>query len=176
MRPPTEPLRFRAPSPPDEVFVATLARASFSAWSRDPARNVARMLRSSSAAGEIASLGGERVGFYVLDVNRLSKPYGPFESPAIAHLDAIAVASSFSRRGIGRALLRRAEQVARERGAVVMTLMTAVGNARARRMFQRFGFMPVLKIEGAYESGEAGIQMFKLVAGFESYDRPPTMH
>jgi GNAT superfamily N-acetyltransferase len=51
-------------------------------------------------------------------------------------LNDLFVADAARRSGIGRALMRRAEQHARETGAVGLTLSTALDNARAKRLYE----------------------------------------
>ncbi len=157
-------LRFRPLRPVDEAFVTALGRRAFSRWSRDAGRSVAAMIAAPGARAEIVEQDGEPVGFAIVSFERLGRPFGPWPSPSVARLDAVAVASGAQHKGVGRALTRRAEAIAREGGAVVMTLMTAEGNLRARRMFGRGGFLPVVKLEGSYANGESSIEMFKPLA------------
>ena len=121
------------------------------------------MLRAGAHA-EIAIAQHDPIGYFVLSSMELGRPYGPWPTPRIAHLDAIAITPEAQGQRLGRALTRRAEEVAREGGAVVMTLMTAMGNTRARRLFERSGFLPVLRSDGSYANGDAAIKMFKLIA------------
>lgn len=51
-------------------------------------------------------------------------------------LNDLFVAQATRRSGIGRALMRRAEQHARETGAAGLTLSTALDNARAQRLYE----------------------------------------
>ena len=51
-------------------------------------------------------------------------------------LNDLFVSASTRRSGIGRALMRRAEQHARDTGAVGVTLSTALDNARAQRLYE----------------------------------------
>ena len=44
------------------------------------------------------------------------------------------------KRGIGRALLERAERLARDSGAVGLTLSTATDNLRAQRLYEEMGY------------------------------------
>lgn len=57
-----------------------------------------------------------------------------------SHLEAIAVAPGFERRGIGRMLLAAAEEEARARGAESMTLHVFAVNERARALYERAGY------------------------------------
>ena len=51
-------------------------------------------------------------------------------------LNDLFVAAATRRSGVGRALMRRAEQHARETGAVGLTLSTALDNAQAQRLYE----------------------------------------
>lgn len=154
-------LAFRTLTFSDEAFVIALARHAFSAWSQDPGRTVGAMLRRHDVVAEVATQGQERVGFFVLSTRRLRRPFGPIEAPVTAHLDAIAVAPRLVGRGIGSGLLDRAEGRARGKGAMVLSLTTAVGNARAQHLFARHGFLRTMKSASAYANAEDAYEMFK---------------
>ena len=50
------------------------------------------------------------------------------------------VAENARRRGVGRALMERSERLARETGAVGLTLSTAVDNLRAQHLYEATGY------------------------------------
>jgi ribosomal protein S18 acetylase RimI-like enzyme len=52
----------------------------------------------------------------------------------------VAVVASHRGRGIAEQMLREAERIAIERGAVKMTLEVLSGNAPAMKLYQRIGF------------------------------------
>jgi GNAT superfamily N-acetyltransferase len=156
-------LRFRPRRPEDDTFMLSVGRRVFARWSRDPARSLASMLASKGARAEIVERDGAPLGFAIVTFARLRRPYGPWREPAVARLDAIAVTPREQSAGVGRALTRRAEAIAREEGAVVMTLMTAEGNAKARRLFSRAGYLAVIRMPDSYVNGDAAIEMFKPV-------------
>lgn len=62
----------------------------------------------------------------------------PAEKVAVLHL--IGVHPSAHGKGIGTALLQKAEAVCRERGDAVIRLDTLPHNLPARRLYERFGF------------------------------------
>jgi len=55
-------------------------------------------------------------------------------------LNDLFVAENTRRRGVGRALMERAERLARETGAVGLTLSTAVDNLRAQHLYETTGY------------------------------------
>jgi ribosomal protein S18 acetylase RimI-like enzyme len=55
-------------------------------------------------------------------------------------LNDLYVIETARRRGVGRALMERAERLARETGAVGITLSTAVDNLRAQHLYEATGF------------------------------------
>lgn len=57
-----------------------------------------------------------------------------------AHLSVLAVTAEAEGKGVGSALLDRAEAWARERGSDRLTLSALVTNSRARALYERRGF------------------------------------
>jgi ribosomal protein S18 acetylase RimI-like enzyme len=122
---------------------------------------MASMLAERDAATCVAEHGEVPVGFFVLGFEYLGKSFGPWSRPAVARLNAIGVEPDLHRRGIGTLLLEYAEAVARQRGAVSLTLMTADTNLRARRLFAGAGFQALFTLEHAYARGQRGVVMSK---------------
>jgi ribosomal protein S18 acetylase RimI-like enzyme len=157
----TAKVSFRARTEEDDVFLLSVGRRVFASWSRDPARALAAMLVEPGARAEVAWVSEARVGFFIVGLDALEKPFGPWLRPVAARLDAIAVVPGAQGRGIGRALLERAEELARDRGGVVMSLMTATDNHRARRLFHAAGYLPLIAFANGYANGDAALEMFK---------------
>ena len=61
-----------------------------------------------------------------------------------AHISVVATTAAAEGSGTGRALLEHAEEWARGRGVSLLTLNVFAGNARARRVYERAGFVPEL--------------------------------
>lgn len=57
-----------------------------------------------------------------------------------AHLEVVVVDSRAEGNGIGLALVAAAENIARERGALSITLHAFASNSRARRLYERLGY------------------------------------
>lgn len=55
-------------------------------------------------------------------------------------LNDLFVVEQARKRGVGRALLERAERLARESGAVGLTLSTALDNLRAQRLYESLSY------------------------------------
>lgn len=146
--------------PHDDPFILELAKTAFGRYATAPARTVARLVRDPAARTYVAAMGQRTLGIAIVSVTRV-RPWGPYPDPALAHLDAIAVASDARRLGIGQALLTRAEDHAAERGAVSMSLMTATDNHPARRLFSRTGYVELMERSGVYAGGRAAVHMFK---------------
>ncbi|WP_234265958.1 GNAT family N-acetyltransferase [Hydrogenophaga sp. NFH-34] len=66
--------------------------------------------------------------------------FSTFRCKPLVNVHDVAVMASQRGRGIAEAMLREAERIARERGAVKMTLEVLSGNAPAMRLYQRIGY------------------------------------
>ena len=171
MRKTTADLSLRPRRASDDGFIYRLSDRIFGAYSQRPTGSMASMLAEGGAMAFVAERGAsplappsrsaEPVGFFVLGFARLPRSFGPWQRPAAARLNAIGVQPDLHGRGVGRFLLERAEAVAREEGAVSLSLMTAETNARARRLFIGGGFQAVLTLERSYARGQRGIVMTK---------------
>ena len=82
---------------------------------------------------------GERVGFM-----RLQKTRDFFSGKANCHVSDLAVAHGHDGKGIGGALLDRAQAWAKKQRCALVTLAVFPGNARARELYERTGFGPDL--------------------------------
>ena len=63
-----------------------------------------------------------------------------FNGSKVAYISDIAVDSSFEGQGIGRILLHKAEDWAREQGCSLLTLYVFSDNSRARKVYEKLGF------------------------------------
>jgi ribosomal protein S18 acetylase RimI-like enzyme len=159
MRKTTADLILRPRRPSDDTFIYGLSARIFAAYSIHPTGSMASMLGEGGALVMVAERAAEPVGFFVLAFERLGRSFGPWQRPAVARLNAIGVQPDLHGRGVGRFLLDRAVTLARDQGAVSLTLMTADTNARARRLFVSAGFQRLLVLERAYARGQRGIVM-----------------
>jgi GNAT superfamily N-acetyltransferase len=154
-------LTLRPRRPGDDAFLYRLSDRVFAAYSVDPASSLTAMLDEGDARAVIAEQGGAPVGFYILSLARLPRPFGPWQRPAVARLDAIGVLPTLHGRGAGGLLLGHAEDLARDEDAVSLTLMTADTNTRARRLFSGAGYQLLYAMDGAYAQGQRGLVLTK---------------
>lgn len=137
----------------DHPFVSDLASRAFAGLG-DYGPIVGKWLERSEAAAWVASEEGVVLGIAV--VLRRLRP--GFRSAPLAELAVIAVNEVRRGEGLGRRLLRAAEETAREWGAVEMRLHTAASNAIARAFFAAAGYRPA---DGSsrYPSGAKALAM-----------------
>jgi GNAT superfamily N-acetyltransferase len=156
-----EAVRFRPRLPFDDVYIQALSAGAFAEYARS-GRGAARMLvHEDGALTEMALVDDEPVGFAIVSLRRSPTAYGPVGRAWVAHLSAIATDPMMLRRGIGRTLLARVEQIARANGAVCMSLTTGVMNARARAMFSGEGYMSLAGVADFYRRGQDAVFMHK---------------
>lgn len=72
------------------------------------------------------------------------------------HLHKLVVSESLHGQGIGSAAIKEFIAMAKESGADTIFLSVAIGNDRAEKFYQRFGFSPAICM------GEAGCRLFSL--------------
>src|SRR5262249_34975578 len=154
-------LLLRPRQPSDDAFLQRLSLRLFSAYSVNPDRATASMVDERDAVTMVAELGGAPVGFFVVAFQRYPRAFVPWQPAALARLNAIGVVPEQHGRGVGRFLLDEAEALARDGGAVSMTLMTADTNARARRLFSSAGYLTLYMQQRAYARGQRGVVMTK---------------
>ena len=88
----------------------------------------------------VAELDGEVVG--QVTVVPAARAARPVDEPELGHLRNLYVARAQWGSGLAAALLRTAEQDARDRGFTTLRLFVAEGQARARRFYRREGWEP----------------------------------
>jgi ribosomal protein S18 acetylase RimI-like enzyme len=83
----------------------------------------------------LAEIEGEAVGFASLRLIPYLSDDGPY-----AEVTELYVADAHRRQGIGRALMERAEALARERGAEELILLTGQTNHAAQALYRALAF------------------------------------
>lgn len=147
----------------DEDFLRALSERVFAVYSRNPVGTTLAIIDEPGAITLVAEDQGLSLGFASIAFDALGRPFGPWRDPVLARLNAIAVRPDAFGRGVGRALLGRAEAAARDRGAVAMTLNTAESNARARALFTSAAFQTLYLVRGFYARGQSAFAMQKLL-------------
>lgn len=149
--------------PSDDEAIVRLGHGAFARYSHAPDRSVAAMLSDPNAEIAVAQRGPHVIGFVIVSFDRLKTTFGPWKNPVIAHLDAIAVDPSAQRRGAGSALLNEALGLASDRGAIHITLRTAMSNTAAQTLFRSAGFCTTVNLGAFYRGGQPAIAMTKLL-------------
>lgn len=99
--------------------------------------NLVRELAARPQAYSVLAFdGGQPVGL----VNCI-EGFSTFTCRPLVNVHDVAVIASHRGRGIAEQMLREAERIAIERGAVKMTLEVLSGNAPAMKLYQRIGFV-----------------------------------
>jgi GNAT superfamily N-acetyltransferase len=75
-----------------------------------------------------------------LDCEPANEPEVRRHLPGVPRLDHLEVLGPFTRRGIGTALIRAAEDTARRLGHEQLALGVGVDNRGARRLYERLGY------------------------------------
>jgi len=79
--------------------------------------------------------------------------FSTFSARPLINIHDFMVLPDFQKRGIGKALLREVERIARERGCCKITLEVQMKNTAARHIYQSFGF------KASFLDPEAGEQL-----------------
>ena len=118
-------------------------------WSWRAAR-VARAIRHPETNVAVARMGGELVGFGIMEYLETD-----------AHLVLFAVRAASQRQGIGSALLRWLESCAAVAGAQRIRLEARWENTAARTFYNEHGYHEVVIKPGRYSAAVDGVQLEK---------------
>ena len=125
----------RAAIPADAGDLARM-NAAFNGVSDSAAQIAARMAACADVETAILAEWDGYVGGFacvrVVPCLLYAEPY--------AELTELYVEPAFRRRGLGRALIAYAEQLARARGATELLIMTGVGNMAAQALYRAVGY------------------------------------
>lgn len=139
----------------DRAFVRGLSAEVFSRFG-DYERLLPALLDAVSIETMVVEIEGEPAGFVMVDPT--GGPSGEGD------LIAIAIAPRHQRQGLGRLLLRRAEDFVREGPATspaALWLTVADDNAEAQALFEHSGYAVVDADHGRYDGGQRSIAMRK---------------
>jgi ribosomal protein S18 acetylase RimI-like enzyme len=128
------------------VHAAALVRL-LDAYAGDPAGG-GQPLSAFAKANLVASLAARPQAFSVLAFDgelpvglvNCIEGFSTFACKPLVNVHDVAVLSSHRGRGIAGQMLAHAERIARERGAVKLTLEVLSGNEPAMRLYERIGF------------------------------------
>ena len=117
------------------------------AYASDPAGG-GQGLSAFAKASLVASLAARPQAYSVLAFDgeqpvglvNCIEGFSTFACKPLVNVHDVAVLASHRGRGIAEQMLAQAEQIARERGAVKLTLEVLSGNQPAMRLYQRIGF------------------------------------
>jgi ribosomal protein S18 acetylase RimI-like enzyme len=160
---PAAVVQIRRGTTADTAFVRQVAEQVFAELG-DYGRILPTWLVHEGVLTHVAEEDGTPVGYTMLGFYSAS-PTRPNEF--VADLLAIAVAPSAQGRGVGKQLLDHAvgqAALARRRLPVTeLRLSVAEPNARARQLFQQFGFTFVDGEHGRYDGGQRALHMVRSV-------------
>jgi len=142
-------LEIRRSSPADESFVAALASEAFAPFSRQAESTTRRMLHDPGSVTLIATRGGGRVGFVVVEA----------QGRGHSSIQAIAVPPTERGQGVGQRLMAAAIRWARGGGALNLRLWTAQANVEALALFLKAGFRIVRRVPRFYPRGQDACEL-----------------
>ncbi len=156
-------LRLRLRTASDDEAILAMGAPLFAPYSKSPRRVLQAMIQEAGADTLVAFDKETPAGFFILSYTELGRPYGPWEAPKIARLNAIGVRRDAQGTGVGSLLLERAESHALSEGACVMVLLTGETNYRARQLFESTGYRYTLPVDGVYKNGQRALSMTKVL-------------
>jgi ribosomal protein S18 acetylase RimI-like enzyme len=133
----------------DEIYA--LECASFSA-DRLSRRALRRFLKASHRPLLAARLGGRLAGYILVSMTSRSRA---------ARIYSLAVDAAFSRRGVGRELLRAGERYALAHGREAMRLEARYDNAAALALYESQGYQDFGRYPGYYTDGAEALRLEK---------------
>ncbi|HOW04314.1 ribosomal protein S18-alanine N-acetyltransferase [Methanospirillum hungatei] len=145
-------LRIRKMALADITAVQGIERSSFpDPWARE---TLEEAITTFSDTVFIAESEGSICGYIICGVEDTGEErYG--------HICSLAVSPDMRNRGIGKTLVKRAEQAAMIQKATAMQLEVRVSNISAIQFYTKLGYEPVFQICGYYADTEDAIVMMR---------------
>lgn len=158
------PRAARLPAPPRNVRVATpediptLVRLENQSFPTDrlSSRNFRYMLSKGKAVTVVETDRAGEIRGYAMVLFHRGTP--------LARLYSIAVAPRWRGKGIGRVLMRAAEEAARERDAAYMRLEVRADDKETQEFYKRLGYRPFGIHSHYYEDDTDAVRMDKIIA------------
>lgn len=147
-------MHYRLYRPEDFTALYAIEESCFAPPLRFHRSYMRQLVASPQAATWIAEEDGRMAGFAIVEWNE--EPDG-----TAAYIQTIEVDPEQRRRGIGRELLRRAEDSARQAGAHLIWLHVHEDNAEAQRLYQAHGYRRAGREEHYYARGQAALVAVK---------------
>lgn len=143
----------RTASPQDIPEIQRLEDESFTddAFSH---RRIAYLIKKAKSATLVYENSGIRG--YILLLFR--------KDTSAARVYSICVHPAYRKMGIGAALMRAAEKLAKERKCTKMTLEVSESNSDAIAFYRSLGFETIRKLEDYYRKGVNGLRMEKMLS------------
>jgi ribosomal protein S18 acetylase RimI-like enzyme len=129
--------------------IAAIEKAVFTT-DRLSRRSLRAFITSDKASLLVATRRGKVLGYSLTGFRKGSQ---------FARLYSLAVAPGV--KGVGRKLLRASEKVARERACEALRLEVRADNQRAKKLYEKSGYVCFEEIEHYYEDGETALRMVK---------------
>jgi ribosomal protein S18 acetylase RimI-like enzyme len=145
-------LTVRRARPEDDDALLEIDRATWSSLSSPAMEPNAGPFFNRTTFPEnvvVAELDGRPVGWA-----KIEHPTELAASGHVWHVSGLAVDPSFEGRGAGHALMEALIELARERGGLRMTLRVFATNERARRLYERLGFVVEGVLRGEFMVGD----------------------
>jgi GNAT superfamily N-acetyltransferase len=139
-------MKIRAAVPEDKEFILGLAERLME-FGDVPGRDRAAMLARDRSVLALALNGDDSTIFVAVDDNgrslgfiHLTTADDYYDARKTAHVADVVVAREAAGRGVGAALMERAEQWAGDQGFAMLTLNVFTANRRARDLYAKLGF------------------------------------
>ncbi len=106
-------------------------------------RQIAYLLLDYNTVGLTAKKGSEIIGFIIVQVDLE-------EDTQYGHIITINVKPSYRRKGIATKLLQEIESILKQKGIIESRLEVREDNNAALKLYQKFGYLKVSKLERYY--------------------------
>jgi len=152
--------------PDDFVALYEIEEGCFQPPFRFGRRYMQKLLTAANSATWVAECEAALAGFAIVE-------WMPGLHGVSAYIQTIEVAPEFRRRGIGAALMHRAQESAREAGADVMWLHVAAENGAAIRLYEEHGYCYFGSEEHFYAPGR-GAHLYRKALLADEDETPAT--